>query len=604
MIYAKILAEAKLMHSEWNILSITDPHFADQNNRYRDDNKSGIAWVFREEVFPVFHAILKDGFPDQAFDLIAVPGDVTTHGKAEGFDKFRNETAPILKTKLKSGDSKAMCLTPGNHDVTWALEPSESDYFDKKFADYSNLVQQVGATSSLTPKGSIPSAPEGALNLVSPPSGPLFIDDASRIVVLCINSSIRCGEIDVSLRDKLQTRVDTALNYLQDLDKKLEKSDISKGKVLLTKQELENWKDELLKRVLFDVPHVTQAQLLALRREIVDARRQPQRKDCWQSYLKIGILHHHLVPFPRQVTEHKPFELLSDAAKVLALLADFNFDMVLTGHKHQRYEFPYELAGKHLLIVGGPTVGGYPSGPPQGFRHIRVQRNDSETQFQIADLSLEMGNDYEAEVDKSLKNAKSYTLSDKSRKSVRVEFPPLIEKAIVEQIYSRPFYKTDVVFHVECDEVGPDYVRLTTELSYWVTNRTSATAVWHIQYDFTRAEGEVIDVEIDRKSVSTGSIRKVDIPYTLGPFQPIWVKVKVKERYKVQDDEFYTSYNPASDLKVVLDKIAAGLAFEMESFADGDSRKIPVNGGNSEIEIRNGLLPYQGVKLSWNRSKV
>jgi hypothetical protein len=51
--------------SEWSILSITDPHFADQDNRYRDDNKSGIAWAFRDDVFPVFHEILKGGLTDE-----------------------------------------------------------------------------------------------------------------------------------------------------------------------------------------------------------------------------------------------------------------------------------------------------------------------------------------------------------------------------------------------------------------------------------------------------------------------------------------------------------------------------------------------------------
>jgi hypothetical protein len=254
--------------------------------------------------------------------------------------------------------------------------------------------------------------------------------------------------------------------------------------VFLAEQELENWKDELLKRVIFDMPHVTQAQLLALGRVIVDARAQPQRKDTWSSYLKIAILHHHLVPFPRQVTEHKPFELLADTSKVLALLADFNFDLVLTGHKHQRYEFSYESAGKHMLIMGGSRR--LPQRASTGLPPYPVQRNGSDTQFQIADLSIDMGSDYEKEVKLALENAKPYIFSDQPARSVRVEFPPLIEKAIFEQIYSRPFYKTDVLFRVACDEVGPNYLKLVTELSYAVTNRTSATAAWPIPYDFTR----------------------------------------------------------------------------------------------------------------------
>jgi 3',5'-cyclic AMP phosphodiesterase CpdA len=586
---------------EWNILSVTDIHFADRDNRFRDDNKSGIAWAYREDIFPIFHDIVKSGFPDESLDLIAVPGDITTHGKPEGFQKFRDRTLPILKKKLAPGAPGRICLVPGNHDVTWALEPSDPRYFETKFAGYSGVVDGGGVTSVLLPLGAAPATEEETLEFAKPALGPLLIDDDRRLIVLCINSSMRCGEIDAGLRDDLRRRIDKGGNELKELEADLKQRNQSDDHVDRANLQIDHWKEELLKYVLFDVPHVTQAQLSKLREEVGSAWNA--RKSDWNSYLKIGILHHHLVPFPRAVTEHKPFELLSDAAKVLGFLTDFEFDLVLTGHKHQRYELPWAAPGKGIYIIGGPTVGGYPSGPPQGFRHIRARRDGSALYVWVADLNLDMGNNYEREVRLALDTAKPIPPIGRPATTVRVEFPPLIEQAILQQIYERPFYKTNVLFRVECDEVGSDYVKLVTELSYFASNRTSTGAAWPIQYDFTRTEGEVLEVEVDGRIILRGG-QRVDIPYFVQSNRTIQVKVRVRERYDIQDDEFYTSYNPASDLKVVLDKVPAALAFEMESFADGDSRRILVDPSNREVEIRNGLLPYQGIKVRWNRSAL
>jgi 3',5'-cyclic AMP phosphodiesterase CpdA len=590
------------MPQEWNLLSVTDLHYADRNANFKDDDKFGTPFVFREEVFGQFHHILDHGFNDRKFDLIAVPGDLTTHGKSEGFERFVKNTADRLVALLASGKPQGLCLVPGNHDVRWELESSDKDYFDKKFADYRDAVNKIHATSCLVPTGPVPDSPDAFVPLQTVSSDPpLLIDDDRNIIALCINSSMRCGEINVDLRNKLRTRVDAAENNVDAVYKSMQKGAPGRAGLYGGLEELGAWKEELNHRLVFDVPHVTSAQIQALGVRLSEAI-EP-RRNGWSSYLKVAILHHHLLPFPRQVTEHKPFELLADASKVLALLTDFDFDLVLTGHKHQRYLLPFRDAGKRLLIVGGPTIGGYPTEPP-GFRHIHVRKTGLDTEFAVADLPLDMSNDLKKDIDERFQTAKRVVFSEESKPTIKPLYPQVIEDAIHNQLYARPFYKTNVQFVVQIEEVGEDRITLCTVLSYQVTNRTEQTAEWRIKYDFTRADGEVLELKVNDKPLTRGHLTQVDIPYRLLTNETIRVYCKVREAYSVQDDEFYTSYNPASDLRVVLEGTADGLAFEMEKIADGDAVKFTVNGAPSEVHISNGLLPYQGVKVSWSRRSI
>ena len=65
--------------------------------------------------------------------------------------------------------------------------------------------------------------------------------------------------------------------------------------------------------------------------------------------LKIFVLHHHLVPVPGTGRERNT---VWDAGDVLALLADLQVDMVLSGHKH----VPHVWLLDHVLIVNSGTV--------------------------------------------------------------------------------------------------------------------------------------------------------------------------------------------------------------------------------------------------------
>jgi Icc protein len=67
---------------------------------------------------------------------------------------------------------------------------------------------------------------------------------------------------------------------------------------------------------------------------------------------KIFVLHHHLVPVPGTGRERNT---VWDAGDVLALLAELDVDVVLSGHKH----VPHVWLLDHVLIVNSGTVSSY-----------------------------------------------------------------------------------------------------------------------------------------------------------------------------------------------------------------------------------------------------
>ncbi len=67
---------------------------------------------------------------------------------------------------------------------------------------------------------------------------------------------------------------------------------------------------------------------------------------------RVFVLHHHLVPVPGTGRERNT---VWDAGDVLALLADLDVDVVLSGHKH----VPYIWLLDHVLIVNSGTVSTY-----------------------------------------------------------------------------------------------------------------------------------------------------------------------------------------------------------------------------------------------------
>lgn len=171
-----------------------------------------------------------------------------------------------------------------------------------------------------------------------------------------------------------------------------------------------NWWNPVQRLFIRDVAHITKPQRDMLADKLMDKKKE--LGDQWDSYLRVAILHHHLIHFPGQILEHRGYEFLVDSADMLSLLIQFDFDLVLTGHKHQPYEVVHSENGKELLLVGGPTVGGHSAGDSwRGVRWIRVEDDGDSKTFKISDIRHTAGVGNVPELLADLKDTKSISTS-------------------------------------------------------------------------------------------------------------------------------------------------------------------------------------------------
>ena len=397
---------------EWNLLHLTDLHL-DQKIRI-DEDKAQTDDAFRESPIEKVVSLL-DRYPKHSFDAILVTGDVTTKGNKEGLDLFRDSLVPILRTLCRTEQPNAICVVPGNHDVTRKADKKNPAYFDEKFEAFRKLITDIGATSCFLPTGTVTNNGISRINFAEEFSSPLYIDDEQNLIVLCINSSMRCGEVN-----------ERQLNEMLDLVVRCEaataKFKEETGNVLADQ---EKWNDvssaflEIRKlaaeQALYDIPQVTETQIEKLRDKLHQAFRCRTER---RSYLKIAILHHHLISFPSQITEHKPFEILPDASSIFNLLNACEFHIAFTGHKHQAYFQPHITYKDHaqktstsdtvLWIGGGSTVCG--NSPPngfRGFRHVRISHSGGAWTCCLADIDIRSQDQHKSDfLDEAIGQAK------------------------------------------------------------------------------------------------------------------------------------------------------------------------------------------------------
>jgi len=341
------------MSRKVTLLHVSDLHYGDKA-AYQDDAKSVPSPAVRVSAFRNFGHLLRFGFEKTKPTAVIVSGDIATHGEASGFGTFVKHSGPLLRALVK--DPSAICIVPGNHDVTWRLDTSLPDYFDQKFKHFLQAVDSIEATCALVPTGKLPEAGDVDIEFGNRVRGPLYIDQDNKLLIVCLNSSMRCGELNPLIRESLRSPITSSIGVLCDMKKKLHHDAVLPLSTAL--HYLESMLSRIDNQALFDVPHVTHAQLNAIR-EVLIAKRN-ELKDEWPSYTKVAVLHHHVVPFDYQRPEYKPFEVLLDSAAVLETLAAFGVQIVLTGHKHQPYVQQVRYSDAEMLIIGGATVGGYP----------------------------------------------------------------------------------------------------------------------------------------------------------------------------------------------------------------------------------------------------
>jgi predicted phosphodiesterase len=571
--------------ADLKFLALTDLHHASESN-YLDDPKIKTPSATRHNVFDDFHNILENALPDEPFDLIPVTGDLTTAGQAEGLERFDKETWPLLLKRVPN--AKQICIVPGNHDVAWRLDPGAPDYLETKFAPFLRSLKQAKASSCLIPKGNVLGR-QLATHPESP--DPIYVDHRKRLIVICINSAIRCGEVNSGVRKELTDPLNRALGSAN--------GSVSTNVV----KELESIQKLVEEYTLFDIAHATTWQLNVLLMAL--SKLKKELGPDWSQYFRVCLLHHHVLPFPREVTEIKPFELMVDASNVVDTLNAADVDLVLTGHKHQPYSFVYYADGRQMVVAGGPTVGGYPANSPRGFRYITItDRERSAASVSIWDIPCDPAIIVRGGLPAFLREHRPqrYLLHSSTQK-IRVAFPEQVFRAINEQLSENPFFKEEVFYRLNFEESNDGNVQIVTEYSYKVVNRTDQPQTWDISYTYKYGSGQVHDLRYNDSAIDdyVPTAAGISAKRVLEGGMKARVFMKVQEEYRKADYELYTGTCPSRDLRVAVKDPAKAFEFSFENFSAGGQAPVRTKTrfGQEEVFLNNGLLPFQGIKLSW-----
>jgi hypothetical protein len=183
-------------------------------------------------------------------------------------------------------------------------------------------------------------------------------------------------------------------------------------------------------------------------------------------------------------------------------------------------------------------------------------------------------------------------------------YPPAIEQAVAEQLLLRPFYKSNVVFHIVVKPGGHSAALFETELSYSVTNRTDVAHHWYVGKTFrfptTLREVFFNGAQRDTESLDNRDARGLRVPCLLEPGETGEVLIRVHETVRLPDSDLYTSYYPATDLRVHVTFPEDLIKFDVERlyFIGVQPRR---EAGLLEVVMDRGVLPYQGLRLNWQR---
>lgn len=267
-------------------------------------------------------------------DWLVFSGDVTLRGSAEGLTSFANH---LVELRKGLGATPRVCVVPGNHDVEWEASgvPKTDSERGKAFRE------TVGNHTDL-------------LAWWPDADKPWFErDDRQRLFLLALNSSMYCGKTE-----KLDERTRLALSAIGTIPNEAERD------ATLA------WAN---RRLLHDAAYFDQDQLKAIESAVDEKCTLEASGPPW---VRIVVLHHHLVPLPGGVPmEVKNFELTVNAGEVLDVLHRCDIDMVLHGHKHVPRNFIHTGPnGRQMAIVCAPTAGGVPVQSGNGFNAITIAR--------------------------------------------------------------------------------------------------------------------------------------------------------------------------------------------------------------------------------------
>lgn len=320
------------------ILHLSDPHLGDVSpGQGLDDDKVG--WeaqedlettqrLFKRTLGTLGSYVEAHGKPA----AVAVSGDLTYRARPSGFEAFGGllaEHQGLLPTDLAS-----IVVVPGNHDVVWDEEPGSS----ARYAGFVAATRDHGCATPLL--DGIDFDPASGVLDATARNYPHLVEHDD-FVIVPVNSSNYCG-------------------VLTDVRGGYSLADWTMALAPLDDAERERALAELKRLRQQDMARVSRPQIEALVEYLGQAGIERDR--AGDPRVRIAVIHHQLLPVTTR-EERKPFESLVNLGLVRQTLREFEFDVVLHGHKHESGVLwdvvglagaPVSDPPRRMLIVASP----------------------------------------------------------------------------------------------------------------------------------------------------------------------------------------------------------------------------------------------------------
>jgi len=203
--------------------------------------------------------------------------------------------------------------------------------------------------------------------------------------------------------------------------------------------------------------------------------------------------------------------------------------------------------------------------------------------------------------------------------------PEQIREEIKERILKTPFHREDLRIEWEFDAVTdkPGYVKLQKRISYVQKNNTPQ--VQEVPFKFTQITASEKDAMVstvfdvlkmqdkdglktvkasDMKNEPTGEplVRTLVHAYKIGPFDSAEVFYALTEQRRLHADDMYSPSLPVVGTTTVTVRVNEPLDLELSAACKG--RVLATRPEHNPPrrycwELREGLLPFQGIALSW-----
>ena len=345
-------------------------------------------------------------------ECVVISGDITYRNEEEGFKALDGILACLGSARPANNK---IVVVPGNHDVAWgASDPTQR---------YKHFITYVRNQGYLTPLlEGIDSDSE--FRIPTDPAKHLIIAEDKRWAIIPINSAHYCGSMEL-IAPLLEAQWAQIPTLLATSFTSLPEADV---RTLLCRLRLQ------------DVARISSLQLQALKALTAHVRNTLSASPPGAPVI-IAVLHHQLLPVTNR-EEFKPYEAISNLARLRTALRDNRISVVLHGHKHTDlvyYDHIPDIANTfpddahRVLVISAPNVASPGSKPGTICRLISVGPEQSAPTLALTSIpSVEVGSTL------SLPASKAYLLWQYFSDTIADTTPiHLIEGSSIDVVYER-----------------------------------------------------------------------------------------------------------------------------------------------------------------------